>query len=194
MSPSGRERAFARQLDERLVHLAYQPVELSAVLWLPLTHCSRSETSCFTPFLTCKALEYLMKTKSFRATKGQISLLIGTTILFLSPLVSSIFSEAMPPLLVGFSSLVAISLIGRVNAVIRHPVVGFEQNRMDVYSWFGIRKCFDLSSPIEVAVGSYGIVLKQGTVGAGFGREVIGKDQFDEFIRLLSDSTKNGGS
>lgn len=136
-------------------------------------------------------------TRMFQAIRGQKILIIGsaTVALLFSLTAFWLWQIGKMPIYVGvISVIILVSFVGRSVAVTRFPVVEIHDNRMDVYSWFGIRKQFDLSSPIEIAVGSYGIVMKQGRTGAGFGKEVIGKDQFDEFISLLSAASKNGGS
>ena len=45
MSASGRVQRFAREMNDRLLYFAHQPVDISAVWWLQMTHCSRSTKS-----------------------------------------------------------------------------------------------------------------------------------------------------
>jgi len=136
-------------------------------------------------------------TRIFQATRGQrILIFYSCTVALLFSLSAFWFWKiGRIPIYVGvFLVIPLVSFVGRYVAIKRFPVVEIRGSRVDVYSWFGVRKQFDLSSPIEFAVGSYGIVMRQGRTGAGFARGVIGKDQFDELISMLSAASKNGGS
>ena len=131
---------------------------------------------------------------SFRATKLQIALLIGAGLFFLLPMTVLIHFDIMTIPLSAFALLIAIVLIGRAIAIIRFPVAEIRENQLDVYTWFGFRRRFDLTRPIDFSVGTYGIVLKQGRTGAGFGREVLSRSQFEEFISYLDAVSSNGSS
>ena len=92
-----------------------------------------------------------------------------------------------------FSVVILMFFIGRYVVIARCPVVEIRENQLNIFGWFGSKKQFDLSAPIEMASTVDGIVLKQGKTGVGLGRCVIGKKQFDEVVQILSESTGNDG-
>lgn len=123
-------------------------------------------------------------TKQFQATKSHKILIASATTFALFSAVSLwLWQAGNLPLYVGLISV----------AITCFPVVEICENRLRIIGWFGIKQQFDLSAPLELASTGDEIVLKQGRVGAGLGRYVIGKDQFDEVVQILSESIENVG-
>ena len=94
----------------------------------------------------------------------------------------------MPVYIVVISVVSLPLLIGRFVAITRSPVVEVRENQLSILGWFGGKQQFDLSAPIELASTGDEIVLKQGKVGAGLGKYVIGQNQFDEVVEILKES------
>ena len=132
--------------------------------------------------------------KLFQATRRQkilIASLIAFALLF-SATALWLWKLGSMPIYVGLISVVILLLlIGRFVAITRSPVVEVRENQLNIFGWFGGKQQFDLSAPIEMASSGDGIVLKQGKAGAGLGRYVIGKDQFDEVVQILNESPGN---
>ena len=132
-----------------------------------------------------------MTTKLFRATRSQKILIFGSAAfaLLFSVAAFLFWRIGKMPIYVGLISvIILLLLVGRYAALTRFPVVEVRENQLNVFGWFGGKSCFDLSTPIEVASGGDAIVLKQGKSGAGLSKYVIGKEQFDEVIGILSRS------
>jgi hypothetical protein len=131
-------------------------------------------------------------TKLFQATKSQKILIAGSTafVLPFSATALWLWQIGNMPIYFGLISVVVLLLlIGRFVAITRSPVVEVHGNHLNILGWFGGKKQFDLSAPIEMASTGGGIVLKQGKAAAGLGRYVIGKNQFDEVVQILEEST-----
>ena len=135
-------------------------------------------------------------TKQFQATKNQKILIASSTTLALlfSAVALWLWQVGNLPIYVGLVSVVILLLlIGGFVTITRSPIVEIRENQLSILGWFGNKSQFDLSAPIEMASNHEGIVLKQERVGAGLGRYEIGKNQFDEVVQLLDESTGNGG-
>lgn len=135
-------------------------------------------------------------TKLFQATKSQKDLIVGSTAfaLLFSATALWLWQVGKLPIYVGLiSAVILLFLIGRYVAITRTPVVEVRDNQLSIFGWFGGKKQFDLSAPIEMASTSDGIVLKQGRTGAGLSSYAIGKKQFDEVVQILNQSTGSVG-
>ena len=149
-----------------------------------------------TQLFTDRAATSSVMTKLIQATKGyKIFVVCSVVFVFLyTALALWLWSDGLMPLYVALISVVVfLSLIRRFIVTTRLPAVEVRENELIIYGWFGGKKLINLSAPIDMASNGSGIVLKRGRSGAAIGRYVIGKEQFDEITRLLSESTRNTG-